>query len=66
MFVCLCVSLFVTRYFFVHSFEAIVLNFFVYVGDWPRTAMLNFGEDPHPDLDTRIIVTRFLKKTGEY
>ena len=48
MFVC---SVYV---FFCHtilaSFQAIVLNFFVYVGDWSKTATHNFGEDPNPDM----------------
>ena len=35
---------------FGHSFQAIVLKFFVCVGYWPRTATLNFGQDPNPDL----------------
>ena len=56
-FVCLsvCPSVFVCHTIFGHSFQAIVLNFFfVYVGDWLRTATQNFGEDPNPDPDLRI------------
>ena len=35
---------------FAYSSQAIVLKFIcVCLGDRPRTAMLNFGEDPNPD-----------------
>ena len=43
---------------FGQSFQAIVLNFCGYVVDRPKTATLNFGEDPNPDLDLRIFISR--------
>ena len=39
---------------FGHIFQAIVLKFFVYVVDWPRTATLLFGEGLNSDPDLRI------------
>ena len=51
-------SVFVCHIIFGHSFQAIILNCFVYVGDQKRTATLNFGEDPNPDLDLRIFISR--------
>ena len=49
-FVCLSVCLSVCHTIFGHSFQAIVLKFFVYVCDRQRTGTLNFGEYPNPDL----------------
>ena len=46
---CLSIFLSVCHMIFGHSSQAIVLKFFVCVGDRWRTAMLNFGEDPNPD-----------------
>ena len=57
--VCVCLSVFVCLCLFVchtisgHSFQAMV-KCFVCVGDRPRTASLNLGEDPNPDPDLRI------------
>ena len=59
MLVCLssvCLSVCVCHMIFGHSFQAISLKFFfLCVGDPPRTVTFNFGEDPQPDLDLRIL-----------
>ena len=53
--VCLSVCLFVAKNRVTNSFQAIVLKkFFMCVGDRPRTATLNLGEDLNPDPDLRI------------
>jgi len=38
---------------FGHSFQATVLKLYLCVGDRPRTAPINFGEDLNPDPDLR-------------
>ena len=50
---CICLSVCVTQ-FLATVLKQSFWTFFLYVVDQPRTAMLNFGEDPNSDPDTSI------------